>query len=81
MVTGRPFGGVASPASEPDEPISAEPEAESIEAALDVIEAEAASRRPRSSRTPVDRRLRVAGEPVREEPPPETVGGESDNAR
>jgi ribonuclease E len=71
-----PFGG-SEPSSEPDEPISAEHEAESIEATLDVIEAEAEP--PAEVVADAGDAIAVAGESG-EEPPPETVGGESDSA-
>jgi ribonuclease E len=65
----------SEPTPEPDEPTSAEREAESIEATVDVIEAEP----PDEVVADAGDETAVAGEPV-EEPPPETVGGESDSA-
>jgi ribonuclease E len=67
--------GASEPIPEPDDPASAEPEAESIEASVDVIEAEA----PAEVVTDAGDETALVAEPV-EEPPPETVGGESDSA-
>ena len=63
--------GASEPIPEPDDPASAEPEAESIEASVDVIEAEA----PAEVVTDAGDETALVAEPV-EEPPPETVGGE-----
>ena len=65
-----PFG-TSEPISELDEPTSADREAESIEATVDVIEAEP----PADFVADAGDETVVAGEPI-EEPPPETVGGE-----
>ena len=69
-----PFG-VSEAIPEPDEPTSAEHEAESIEATVDVIEAEPLAEVVADAGD----ETAAAGEPV-EEPPPETVGGEADSA-
>ena len=66
-----PFDASEPPVPEPDEPFSAEREAESIEATVDVIEAEPLAEVVADA----GEETAVPGEPV-EEPAPETVGGD-----